>query len=80
MRRALSGESRAIFLALALPFLLTSTLMSPNQSLQLPGRPSRGEATTARSAACGGTLLAKVVSFLVWRGVAAGGPQLSSIR
>ena len=31
-------------------------------------------------AAFGGTLLARVVSFSVWRAVVAGGPQLSSIR
>jgi hypothetical protein len=33
-----------------------------------------------RNAASGGTELAPVVSFLVWRTVVAGGPQLSSIR
>ena len=51
-----------------------------NQSLQLPGRPSRGGAATARSAAFGGTLLAPVVSLLAWRGVVVGGPQLSFLR
>jgi hypothetical protein len=53
---------------------------SPNQSLHLPGRPSRGAAWPARSAAFGGTSLATVVSFLLWRVVVAAGPQLSSIR
>jgi hypothetical protein len=43
--------------------------LRPNQSLQLPGRPSLGGAANARSAAFGGTLLAPVVSFLVWRAV-----------
>jgi hypothetical protein len=38
----------------------------PNQSLQLPGRPSLGGSWFARSAAFGGTLLAPVVSLLVW--------------
>jgi hypothetical protein len=33
-----------------------------------------------RNAASGGTLLASIVSFLVWRIVVAGGPQLSSVR
>jgi hypothetical protein len=33
-----------------------------------------------RNAASGGTELAPVVSFLVWRVTVAGGPQLSSIR
>jgi hypothetical protein len=52
----------------------------PNQSLQLPGRQSRGGPPFARSAAFGGTLLATVVSFLVWRAVVAGCQQLGSIR
>ena len=33
-----------------------------------------------RNAAVGGTQLAPVVSFLVWRAVVVGGPQRSSIR
>jgi hypothetical protein len=61
-------------------FVHESLRRPPNQSLQLPGRPVRGGALSARSAAFGGTLLAKVVSFVVWRAVVAGGQQLSSIR
>jgi len=38
-----------------------------NQSLQLPGRPSRGGATTARSATVGGILLATAVSCVCQR-------------
>jgi hypothetical protein len=53
---------------------------SSNQSLQLPGRPSRGGAWSARGAAFGGTVLALGVSSACRRAAAAGGSQLSSIR
>ena len=49
--------------------------VSANQSVQLPGRPLRGAARTARGAAFGDTLLATCVSSVCTRGVAAGGPQ-----
>ncbi len=52
--------------------------LTNRSSCQAARRAARRE--RLRNAAVGGTMLAPVVSFLVWRGVAAGGPQLSSIR
>jgi hypothetical protein len=72
------GAGRTTLCRLGAPWSLARSSRRSNQSLQLPGRPSRAEALTARSAAFGGALLAKVVSLLVWRAVVAGGPQLSS--
>jgi hypothetical protein len=49
--------------------------LTNRSSCQAARRAARRE--RLRNAAVGGTMLAPVVSFLVW---AAGGPQLSSIR
>jgi hypothetical protein len=58
-----------------LPSIWTVSFCAPSA---LARRPRAFE--EARSAAFGGTKLTPVVSFLVWRAVVAGGPQLSFIR
>jgi len=75
--------SRSPGAVIHLPFGLPRplrVLRRSNHALQLQGRPSRGGRERLRNAAFGGTWLAPVVSFPVWQAVAAGGPQLSSIR
>jgi hypothetical protein len=51
--------------------LISTNGVAPNQSLQLPGRPSRAGTPTARSAAFSGTLLATAVSCVCQRVTAA---------